>query len=48
MTTLEIIAELERCRIMLAEAEAAGDDTGVRDTWAYISELKDELYNVCD
>ena len=43
MTTLEIIAELDRCRIMLAEAEEAGDENDAYALWSYIGELKEAL-----
>ena len=45
MTTLEIIAELDRCRTMLAEAEEAGCESDIHAIWSYIGELTDDLYN---
>lgn len=43
MTTREIIAELERCRLMLIEAEEAGCESDIHAICSYIDELADQL-----
>lgn len=43
MTTREIIAELERSRLMLIEAEEAGCESDIHAICSYIDYLRDEL-----
>ena len=43
MTTLEIIEELERSRLMLIEAEDAECESDIHAIWSYIEHLREEL-----
>ena len=43
MTTLEIIEELERSRLMLIKAEEAECESDIHAIWSYIDELADQL-----